>query len=115
RDELVELGIFESSKRGKQLSNGFPVEQTLIRPKNATTLLETVRKLTTIVQASDWGGEREGAGRRQKWACPKDPTHNVITRHICNDCGEDAELVDVTCFQDETWSGEAGISSSPLS
>ena len=94
RSELIEHGVFEDKAVYDQLPDGKRITRTLLRPASASPV-EMVRKLATIVQApSNWGGKRE-------WRCPHHHEAKIELKRVCAACGADAELVEVTDFQDD--------------
>jgi hypothetical protein len=111
--ELKEHGILQTVHDYEEGRDGIRIPRLYVKP-TAPSLLETVRALTTVVQApSGWGGKRVHR-------CPDHPEAKVAVQHVCGACGRvlgDADLVDVapvaTGAQDAAPSGE--LPSSPPS
>jgi hypothetical protein len=93
RDELITLGIFEPKYEPFELANGLERHRTLVRPKAADSLLDSFRNLAAVAQPSDWGGKREGAGRRQGYRCLEHPDARLV--RVCSECKAPAVLVDL--------------------
>jgi hypothetical protein len=112
RKELVALGVLESREEPsivpnpKEPDRHIEITRTLVRPAGGVrTPREIVSRLATIVPApSSWGGKRV---RR----CRDHPDATIITKHVCSECGRDAETVTVTDFKLET--GDGVVSASP--
>jgi hypothetical protein len=92
RKELVALGVLEAREESSVIPNPkdpdrhIEITRTLVRPAAASPR-EIVGRLVTIVPApSGWGGKRV---RR----CRDHPDATIITKHVCSECGRDAEMV----------------------
>jgi hypothetical protein len=86
--ELAGLGVLEVDTPRETLPSGQIVTRTKIRPK-AGSLVETVRALTTVVQApSGWGGKRT-------WRCPDHWEAKIELKRVCAVCGAAAEEVEL--------------------